>query len=174
MRDGPLRAALKAVVRGIYMSELVAKRAWSRVRGRRRWILAGACGGCAKCCEQPTMIVPRTIATWWSLRKLFLWWQRAVNGFELIGTERRPWSFVFRCTHFDESTRKCDSYSSRPAMCRDYPRLLLDQPWPELFEECGFRAAPTAAPDLMAALEAAESVDELQREELERRLGLRN
>jgi hypothetical protein len=58
-------------------------------------------------------------------------------------------------------------------MCRDYPRLLLDQPWPELFEACGFRAEPIGAPSLVAALEAAESLDADQREELEKRLGLR-
>lgn len=37
------------------------------------------------------------------------------------------------------SSGRCDSYDSRPTACRDYPRALLAQPWPELFEGCGFR-----------------------------------
>jgi uncharacterized protein len=47
--------------------------------------------------------------------------------------------FVFRCTHFDPVTRLCDSYATRPGMCRDYPRALLYQPSPELLPGCGYR-----------------------------------
>jgi Fe-S-cluster containining protein len=173
MRDGLIRRVLKAGARAVYMSDLTVKRRWNQFRGRRRWQLAGTCGGCAKCCEQPTIVVPRTMATWWTLRTTFLWWQRVVNGFELVETERRPAAFAFRCTHFDAETRRCDSYDSRPAMCRDYPRLLLDRPWPELFDGCGYRAQPTGSPSLIVALNAADGLDEDQREEVEKRLGLR-
>lgn len=107
------------------------------------------------------------------VRAAFLWWQRVVNGFEMVSFERRPWSFSFRCTHFDEVTRTCDSYHSRPGMCRDYPRLLLDQPWPELFEACGYRAEPTNAPRLAEALAAVDGLDADARRQVEERLGLR-
>jgi Fe-S-cluster containining protein len=60
-----------------------------------------------------------------SLRRVFLWWQRVVNGFELKATHARERTFVFTCTHFDEATRLCDSYGSRPGLCRDYPRATL-------------------------------------------------
>jgi hypothetical protein len=60
--------------------------------------------------------------------------------------------FVFRCTHFDVATRSCDSYESRPGMCRDYPRALLDQPAPAFFPECGYRPVATNAKRLPAAL----------------------
>ncbi len=60
---------------------------------------------------------------------------------------------MFRCTHFDWETRRCDSYASRPFMCRDYPRVLLDQAWPELFEGCGHGLRDTHGSGLAAALE---------------------
>ena len=65
-----------------------------------------------------------------------------MNGFELVRSDEESWTFVFRCTHFDPATRSCDSYGSRPGLCRDYPRLLLWQPNPELLPGCGCRARP--------------------------------
>lgn len=90
--------------------------------------------------------LPRLRATW-------LWWQRSVNGFALVRADRETRSFVFDCTHFDRTTRRCDSYGSRPGICRDYPRALLDQPWPELFDDCGFRARAVDADRQRAVLE---------------------
>ncbi|MCB9766140.1 MAG: YkgJ family cysteine cluster protein [Alphaproteobacteria bacterium] len=153
MRDGPLRRAVKAVARWNTLANLAAHRALRRLRGERPYRLGGACQGCARCCEAPSIQVGRL--TWYmpTLRRLFLGWQRVVNGFELV-TRERPRVFVFRCTHFDPETRRCDSYDARPAMCRDYPRLLLWQATPELFEGCGFRAVHPDAARLRAALEA--------------------
>ena len=87
------------------------------------------------------------------MRELFLGWQRVVNGFELIEVDEEEALFVFRCTHFDWRTRKCGSYASRPFMCRDYPRALLDQPWPVLFDACGFRPIARNADQMRAALD---------------------
>jgi Fe-S-cluster containining protein len=105
------------------------------------------------------------------VRRAFLWWQRRVNGFELAGTDADDRAFVFRCTHFDPAVRSCDSYDSRPGMCRDYPRLLLWQPNPEILPGCGYRASPPNAEGLRAALERAELTCE-QREKLRRGLRL--
>jgi Fe-S-cluster containining protein len=87
------------------------------------------------------------------LRKAFLWWQEHVNGFELADTVARDRLFVFRCNHFDPGTRSCDSYDSRPGMCRDYPRVLLFQHAPEMLPGCGYRALPPNAVGLRLALE---------------------
>jgi Fe-S-cluster containining protein len=103
-----------------------------------------------------------------SARRLFLAWQRRVNGFELVSADDRV--FVFRCTHFDRSTHTCDSYGSRPGMCRDYPRALMWQVSPDLLPTCGYRAIPSNAAGLKAALDAAALSPE-QREKL--RKGLR-
>jgi hypothetical protein len=89
--------------------------------------------GCGTCCEAPAIRVGR--ATWYlpTLRRLFLWWHETVNGFALQSTNRTERTFVFACAHFDWDARRCDSYESRPGMCRDYPRALLDQSAPVLF-----------------------------------------
>ncbi len=139
MRDGGLLRGFKALVRGVMALELGVRRAVSRVRGRPRWALGGTCGGCARCCEAPTLRTGLLVARLPTLRRLFLAWQRHINGWESVAVDRPRRLFTFRCTHFDPATRRCDSYDSRPTACRDYPRALLAQPWPELFEGCGFR-----------------------------------
>jgi Fe-S-cluster containining protein len=90
-----------------------------------------------------------------ALRGAFLWWQERVNGFVLTGRDRAQRTFVFRCTHFDAETRRCDSYDSRPGMCRDYPRALLWSSDPELFAECGYRPVAPNAAALIRSLERA-------------------
>ena len=163
--------AVKRVALWRFRADLAVHRVIRRARGERPWRLGGACRRCAECCEAPSIAVgPVT----WSLplvRRAFLWWQRRVNGFELVRTDTDDQAFVFRCAHFDPATRSCDSYDSRPGMCRDYPRLLLWQPNPEILPGCGYRASPPNAEGLRAALERAELTSE-QREKLRRGLRL--
>ena len=106
-----------------------------------------------------------------SARRLFLAWHRRVNGFELASTDSRARAFVFRCTHFDRGTRSCDSYDSRPAMCRDYPRLLMWQADPDLLPGCGYRPIAPNAASLRASLERLD-LSPGQRERLRRGLRL--
>ena len=105
--------------------------------------LAGDCRRCARCCEAPAIQVGWPTFYLPTLRRLFLAWQERVNGFVLVGRDRMERTFIFRCTHFDVATRSCDSYDSRPGICRDYPRALLAQPDPQLLPGCGYR--PVAA-----------------------------
>jgi hypothetical protein len=93
-----------------------------------------------------------------------------VNGFELVSADESARVFAFRCSHFDRATRWCDSYDSRPGICRDYPRHLMWQASPELLPSCGYRAIPSNAAGLRAALDEAHLTPE-QREKL--RKGLR-
>lgn len=88
------------------------------------------------------------------LARVWLAWQRVVNGFELTGRLPEARAFVFRCTHFDPTTRRCDSYESRPGMCHDYPRLVLEEADPELFPSCGYRPVAKNGAAMIAALEA--------------------
>ena len=65
-----------------------------------------------------------------------------------------------RCEHFDRRTRLCDSYDTRPGMCRDYPRALLWQPRPEMLPGCGYRPVNPRARALASALDAQPLTDE--------------
>jgi hypothetical protein len=171
MRDGPVRAAVKSLARLRFAADLATVRAIRRRRSGPAFDLGGECRRCAACCEAPSV---RANAVVWHLRSAraaFLWWQRAVNGFELVEARRADRTFVFRCTHFDPRTRECDSYETRPGMCRDYPRALLDQPAPELLPGCGYRAVASGAGPMLIALDA-QPLSDAQRARLKRDLRL--
>lgn len=171
MRDGPLRRAVKAIARWRFFLDVRLARALHRARGQPWFELAGECRRCARCCEAPSIRAHWLVWYLPTLRALFLWWQRAVNGFVLQETVRAERVFVFRCTHFDWATRACDSYASRPGMCRDYPRALLYQPAPELLPGCGYRARDPRARRFLRVL-AQHPLSEEQRETLRRKLHL--
>ncbi len=170
MRDGLLLRAVKHVCRWRYLGDLAVQRAFCRLRGERPWTLAGQCRRAAQCCEAPA--IQAGLLSWWLpiVRRLFLAWQRRVNGFDLTQVDTEARLFVFRCRHFDWTSRSCDSYDSRPAICRDYPRVLLWQANPELLPRCGYRALPPNAAGLRRAIDSLD-LPPGQREKL--RHGLR-
>ena len=171
MRDGLGRRLLKRVALWNFTLELSVHRAWRRARKERPYVLAGDCRRCARCCEAPAIRVVPAVWHLAPLRRAFLWWQERVNGFRVTHELLRHRVFVFECTHFDSTSRSCDSYDSRPGMCRDYPRLLLHQPHPEFLPGCGYRALAPNAARLRDALQRAE-LEGAQRHQLEKDLGL--
>jgi Fe-S-cluster containining protein len=169
VRDGAIKGLLKRALRAVYLWELGTRRRLLRARGQERYVLSGSCESCAKCCEEPTLLAHPWVVRFTLLRWLFLTWQRRVNGFVFTRQEPESDAFVFSCSHFDASTRRCDSYATRPGICWDYPRYQLDQPWPELFDECGYRALAKNAHSLASAIDQTPlSPDE--RERLKRKL----
>jgi Fe-S-cluster containining protein len=154
MRDGPVRRALKGLALAFFYANLLPSRWWQRLRGGVPFALGGSCRRCARCCERPSVRANALVWHWPALRRAFLRWQERVNGFRLVEVRRREWTFVFSCEHFDRETRACDSYASRPGMCRDYPRALLAQPGPELLPGCGYRPVARRARALRRALDA--------------------
>lgn len=171
MKDGALRRTVKAVARSAFFLNLWTDRGRRRLLGERPYLLGGACQRCAACCEAPAVRVHALVWLAPTLRRAFLWWHEKVNGFELVEARRRERTFVFRCTHFDRTMRSCDSYSSRPGMCRDYPRALLNQTHPELLPGCGYRPLARNAAELRRALLERPLSDE-QRARLRRELFL--
>ena len=171
MRDGALRRAVKAAARGVFYLNLHSDRARRHLLRERPYRLGGACQRCAACCEAPAIRVHALVWLAPTLRRVFLWWQERVNGFVLVEARRAERSFVFRCTHFDSKTRACDSYASRPGMCRDYPRALLYQPSPRLLPGCGYKPIARNADELRRAL-AARPLSDAQRARLARELFL--
>jgi Fe-S-cluster containining protein len=153
MRDGVIRRSLKAAARVFFGIDVGLDR-WRRtLRGERPHGLGGECRRCARCCEAPAVRANAAVWHLQTLRRAFLWWQERVNGFELTQTLATTRLFVFRCSHFDWATRSCDSYDSRPGMCRDYPRALLFQAAPEMLPGCGYRPVAPNAAGLRRALE---------------------
>jgi hypothetical protein len=171
VRDGPFLRAVKRVALWRYQADLSFHRALRRSRGERPWTLEGACRRSGACCEAPAIAVGWLTWSLPSIRRLLLAWQRRVNGFELTATEPRGRLFVFRCSHYDRETRSCDSYGSRPGVCRDYPRNLMWQPSPEMLPPCGHRASPPNAAALRASIDRLD-VAPAQRVKLRRGLRL--
>jgi uncharacterized protein len=155
VRDGFALRAVKRVARWRFHADVSVHRALRRARGERPHLLGGECRRCARCCEAPAIQTGRAVWHLPTLRRAFLWWQRRINGFELVSRDPRSRVFGFNCTHFDRATRACDSYDSRPGMCRDYPRLLLFQTDPRFLPGCGYRPVAPNAPSLLGALERA-------------------
>lgn len=153
MKDGPVKGAIKRVALIRYRIDLWVARAIRRRTRPPRYRLAGECNGCGACCETPMI---QTNAAFFRLRTtrwLILTWHRVVNGFEHIRDEPKSRAFVFRCTHFDPVTKHCDSYDSRPGMCRDYPTNLLEAGYPQFPGECSHYAIDNNAERFNAALE---------------------
>jgi len=169
MTDGPLSRLLKLLVRLPWAAELHLRRALGRLHERPRWRLEGGCTGCGRCCEEPSLAVAPLLLRLPTFRAALVWWQLRVNGFELVAEDRRAGALAFRCSHFDPASRRCDSHRSRPGICRDYPRVQLDQAWPELFPECGFRVKAVGAEALLEGIESSALPAE-KKAELRRRL----
>jgi Fe-S-cluster containining protein len=153
MRDGWLRRTVKRMARWRYQTDLAATRWIMARRGEGTpYVLRGTCTGCGACCETPMIHVNRWVYHARVLRWAILTWHRVVNGFEHIASDRGQHAFVFRCTHYDPVTRQCDAYDSRPGMCRDYPRNLLDLPNPEFLPACTHYAFARDAETIRASL----------------------
>jgi Fe-S-cluster containining protein len=171
MPDGLLLRLIKLVARGVQRTDLALGRAWLGLQGEPMYRLEGRCSGCGSCCQHPTVQLPRILFHLRSYRRLLLAWHRWVNGFELVRLDQRIHALVFRCSHFDAATGRCDSYATRPTMCRDYPRPLLYQAAPDLFPDCRHRVVYRNAARFDQVLQDQDLPPE-QLEELRRKLGL--
>jgi hypothetical protein len=171
MRDGPGRRALKAAALALFHLNRAPIRLWRRMRRRDHWRLGGECRRCAACCERPGIRANLLVWHMPLLRRLFLSWQRRINGFVLVESVARERLLLFECTHFDRASRSCDSYASRPGMCRDYPRALLAQAAPEFLPGCGYRPVLRNAERMLRVLDAQPLSTE-QRDRLVRELRL--
>lgn len=172
MKDGLIRRSIKRVALIRYRVDLWVARAVRRRVQPPRYRLAGECNGCGACCETPMI---QTNAVFFRLRTarwLILTWHRVVNGFEFIRNDPKSRAIVFRCTHYDPVTKHCDSYDSRPGMCRDYPTNLLDGGYPQFPSECSHYAIDNNAERFNSVLDKLDLPPE-KLEELKKRLHTR-
>ena len=136
-----------------YMVDLNTTRIIQKLRGEPLYQLRGTCNGCGACCRSPMVQVFPLFFHIKSARKLILLWHQLVNGFEYVGEDRNNKTFIFRCSHWDPKSQKCDSYDSRPGMCRDYPRNLIYSTNPVFLKECSYYAVDKNAKTITEALE---------------------
>ena len=172
MKDGLLRRMIKRVALLRYTINLKTTRAIKHQNDEPHFILKGSCQGCGKCCEAPGIPVRPLFFRLTTTRWLILTWHRVINGFEFLKEDSKSHTFIFTCTHFDPETKRCDSYESRPGLCRDYPRNLLDAANPDLFPECGFRAVHKNAERFRESLSKRDLTPE-QLKEIEDKLHLK-
>lgn len=172
MKDGPIKGIIKRVTSACYAVDVRLNRwllGWRD--GQAPFELRGACRDCGKCCETPCIMVPPLVFHVRLFRRIFLWWQHHVNGFVKIGEDREGHIFIFKCTHWLPDSRRCDSYSTRPGMCRDYPRALLQGSKPDFFAECGYYPVYRNSEAMREALKALNLPPE-KLQELEEKLHL--
>ena len=140
MRDGPIRTTIKALVRWRYLTDLKITRKILQLKGEGAlYKLQGKCNGCGACCKSPMIQIHPWLFYFKSIRKATILWHEQINGFNYIGDNRKEKYLIFKCTHYQEETGQCDSYHSRPGLCRDYPNNLIYEPRPALLPECSYQ-----------------------------------
>jgi Fe-S-cluster containining protein len=144
MRDGSIRKTIKFIARLRYSMEVALQ----------FYDLAGSCAGCGSCCETPMIQVYPPLFYFKSIRWVLKTWHDRINGFEFVDEDRKGKCLIFRCAHLDLQTRQCDSYDSRPGLCRDYPRNQLDFANPGFLDGCTYQAVLKNGEALGASLDS--------------------
>ncbi len=171
MKDNPPRIIIKRLAALRYAAEIGVRRWWRRLRGRRYYRLGGHCIRCGKCCTSPVIEVYPMFFHLAPARLAIVFWHRIINGFVYIGENRKRKQFIFRCSHLDPETGTCDSYLSRPGLCRDYPRNLLDTPAPQMLDGCGYYPLLAKAEKMAVAIDGIDMPEDV-RDRLKSNLGL--
>lgn len=172
MTDGIVKKLIKRIVWWRYATDLWITREILKFRGEERYYLKGQCNRCGRCCETPSIQMTEIGYHIEFFRKWVILWHKHINGFRLINQHKHEATLTFSCSHFNSETRECDSYSSRPGMCRDYPLNQIYSVNPRFFPECGFYAVDKRADSFRSALEKT-GLPQQKLEELFRRLHLR-
>lgn len=171
MKDSRGIAALKWIILRLNQIEAAMQRWWLKRRGEPGYSLSGDCNGCGQCCEQFFVVVPKPFYYLPMARDAFLFWHYRVNQFSFKKDDKLARGFWFTCEHYDSESKQCDSYSTRPFRCRDYPIDVLYHPLPELHSECSYSIRSNQSVSWLHALDQA-NLTEAQREELKKNLHL--
>lgn len=171
MRDNLVLKLIKGTARHYYFFTLWIQRQHLKRKGRPKYTLTGKCEGCGKCCEKPAIKVGFLVNFLKSFRWVYVLWQRKINGFILQQHNEETQVLYFTCTHWDATSKRCDSYESRPGMCRDYPRNLLYSSVPDFFDECGYKPLDKNAAKFNLALEKV-LIDEEKKKKIKEKLFL--
>jgi len=168
VRDSIFLRFVKYVARCVYGTGIYLHYRGHHLIFKDEYELGGGCARTGQCCERPVVRVGFIALTFPFYLQAFLFWQKHINGLIFVGTDGSPRDLAFRCTHYDRETKSCDSYESRPGMCRDYPRVLLLQTKPGFHQGCGYRAINRDSEALKKHIRSMgltrETVEHLERE----------
>jgi len=150
VKDDLARRSIKFLARLRYLTDLKITRFILRLKGQPRYRLKGQCNRCGACCETPMIQMYWPLFQLRSARWLMRLWHGKINGFVWIGDDKKSHSLIFRCEHWDPETKQCDSYGSRPGMCRTIPVLCCIIPhrafWRAAVTTPSIKTLPTSAP----------------------------
>lgn len=153
MKDGVIRKSIKLLALVRYRVDLNFTRLLLGLKGEPDFLMKGECCSCGGCCETPMIKTFAIFFYFKSLRWIYLTWHEKANGFKLIRENRKARTFMFQCTHLDPETKECDAYSSRPGMCRDYPRNILYNTPPDFLPKCTFYPIAKNSEKIIESLE---------------------
>jgi len=104
-----------------------------------QWARKGSCVECGACCVFPSVTVPGYYFHISPLIKFIIYWHEYWYGFMFSRIIQEQKMIEFTCTHYT-GEKKCDDYTHRPQMCRNYPEMRTWFSKPVFFESCGFRS----------------------------------
>lgn len=171
MRDNFAQKLIKNSFRTYYLFSLWLNRKRLKRKGLPKYTLIGNCESCGKCCENPAIKIGFLLNNIKFFKYLYNLWQKKINGFIFQKHNQETKVFYFICNHWDSNSKKCDSYDSRPGMCRDYPRNLLYSSIPDFFKECGYKPLDKNAKKFNLALDKI-SIDEEKKKKIKEKLFL--
>ena len=173
MRDGLILRCFKKIVLMRFHIDLAVTRYLLKRAGEPRYRLSGECNQCGACCESPAIEVHRWVFWFRSLSWLVKSWHWYINGFNLMEKDRSNRLFIFECTHYDPETKRCDSYCSRPGMCRDYPLPLLFSTNPDFFDRCSHYPVRKSAESFRQSINDLD-IPEAKKQDLIEKLNLKD
>lgn len=160
MKDGIVRTFIKLIAGIVYFIDLKITRFFWKLSGVKSYHLRGECSKCGACCVSPSIQVGKLVWNIGFFEICFLVWQKYVNGFEFVDRESQGRIYVFKCNHYNSEKNECDSYFSRPVMCRDYPKALTYQINPVFFKTCTLRPIDKKAKKILDKLQTKNMTEE--------------
>lgn len=106
---------------------------------KTRYKRVGHCKQCGQCCEVIGVKVNNYVVSHSFFAKLIIVFYEKVNNFSFEEYNREENYLLFSCNNFNKEQRKCNIYSQRPGLCRNYPYVrYFDKP--TFMDGCNFSA----------------------------------
>lgn len=127
------------IVRYLIILDYYFEKALTRYIFKTRYKRVGSCKKCGQCCEVVGVKVNDYIVRYSILAKLIIVFYEKVNNFSFEEYHQKENYLLFSCNNFNKEERKCNIYSRRPGLCRNYPYVrYFDEP--VFMTDCNYSA----------------------------------